>query len=50
MNNYEASNVVSIGEARELILGTKPASINADNEFVPLSLVRQQDDIDETDE
>ena len=50
-NMYEASEMVELGEAREIILGSKPAMTEVDgllgNGFrtQPLS-----DDIDETDE
>ena len=48
MNNYEASTIFEIGEAREVILGAKPIG-GVDNEG---SLTRYQlpDDIDETEE
>jgi hypothetical protein len=50
MNNYEAPTIVKIGEARNLILGTKPQLIdNTDSEFIDDRAERVLD-IDETDE
>ena len=50
MNNYEAPTIVRIGEAHELILGSKPFQLNhTDSEFVDQSAERIAD-IDETDE
>jgi hypothetical protein len=49
MTMYEASEIVAIGAAHEMILGVKPPSQTTDNETIPFSANRLQD-IDETDE
>jgi hypothetical protein len=46
---YEASEVIAIGEARELILGVKPIVLSVDEEGEP-NRANRVDDIDETDE
>jgi hypothetical protein len=48
MNNYEASTVFEIGEAREVILGVKPIG-GVDNEG-SLTRYLQPDDIEESEE
>ncbi len=48
---YEASEIVVIGEAHNLILGQKPFELNTmDSEGITNRMERQMDDIDETDE
>jgi len=48
MNNYEASTIFEIGEAREVILGVKPIG-GTDNEG-SLTRYDRVDDIAETEE
>lgn len=49
MTMYEASEIVAIGAAHEIILGVKPPSQTTDNETIP-DFANRVLDIDETDE
>jgi len=49
-NKYEASEVVELGEAREIILGTKPAMNALDGLLGDGYRAEAVNDIDETDE
>ena len=45
---YEASEVIALGAANEMIQGTKPwAPESIDSEFIEERINRQMDDIDE---
>lgn len=48
---YEASKIVAIGDAHDLILGQKPFELSTmDSEGISNRMERQMDDIDEADE
>ncbi|HEX6719665.1 MAG TPA: hypothetical protein VF088_21350 [Pyrinomonadaceae bacterium] len=50
-NNYEASEVFEFGKANEVVLGSKPQSVQVDAILGPHFRTQQlPDDIDESDE
>ena len=47
---YEASDVVAIGNAHELILGVKPFLLSYTDQEGAINRAEKEEDIDETDE
>jgi hypothetical protein len=50
MNNYEAGNVVAIGNARDVILGQKPFMQNYMDQEGEINRYERVSDVDEIDE